>query len=196
MRKINIGFVGIVLVAMIGLNCVNTKVSSSSDKQYYLDLGKNISSTTQAVLGKNLMNAMAKGGTEYALEFCNSKAYPLTDSMALVHKTSIKRVSDKTRNPQNRANSLEKSVIVSIKEQLKNGETPKSEIREVKGKMVAYYPIVTNAMCLQCHGKVNQTVQQKTFEKINDYYPKDQALGYDVNQLRGLWVVEMQKNKK
>ncbi|MCP9767121.1 DUF3365 domain-containing protein [Lacihabitans sp. LS3-19] len=195
MRKINIGLVGIVLVAMVGLNCVNTKVSSNSDEQYYLDLGKNISSTTQAVLGKNLMNAMAKGGPEYALEFCNSKAYPLTDSMALVHKTSIKRVSDKARNPLNQANRLEKSIIVSVKEQLKNGESPKSEIREVKGKMVAYYPIVTNAMCLQCHGKVNQTVQQKTFDKINDYYPKDQALGYDVNQLRGLWVVEMQKTK-
>ena len=195
MRKINIGLVGIVLVAMVGLNCVNTKVSSGSDKQYYLDLGKNISSTTQAVLGKNLMNAMAKGGPEYALEFCNSKAYPLTDSMALVQKTSIKRVSDKARNPLNQANRLEKSIIVSVKEQLKNSESPKSEIREVKGKMVAYYPIVTNAMCLQCHGKVNQTVQQKTFDKINDYYPKDQALGYDVNQLRGLWVVEMQKTK-
>lgn len=195
MRKINIGLVGIVLVAMVGLNCVNTKFSSGSDKQYYLDLGKNISSTTQAVLGKNLMNAMAKGGPEYALEFCNSKAYPLTDSMALVHKTSIKRVSDKARNPLNQANRLEKSIIVSVKEQLKNSESPKSEIREVKGKMVAYYPIVTNAMCLQCHGKVNQTVQQKTFDKINDYYPKDQALGYDVNQLRGLWVVEMQKTK-
>jgi hypothetical protein len=196
MRRIHVGLLGIVLVAIIGLNCVNTKVNYISDEQYYLDLGKNISASTQSFLGKNLMVAMAKGGSEYALEFCNSKAYILTDSMALLHQTSIKRVSDKARNPLNVANRLEKSIIISIKDQIKKGESPKPEIREIKGKMVAYYPIVTNAMCLQCHGKVNQTVQQKTFDKINNYYPEDQAMGYDVNQLRGLWVVEMQKTKK
>jgi nitrate reductase cytochrome c-type subunit len=200
MRKINVNLWGIALLVFVNLNCVitkrkNTTLSDSSEEKLYLGLGKNIAASTQAVLGKNLMNAMAKGGPEYALEFCNSKAIPLTDSMAIVHKTAIKRVSDKVRNPLNEANMLEKSIIVAIKEQLKNGETPKPEIREVKGKIVAYYPIVTNAMCLQCHGKVNETVQQKTFEKINDFYPNDKATGYTVNQLRGLWVVEMQKTK-
>lgn len=182
----------------VNLSCVNSNktVSIDSEKQYYFNLGKNISSTTQGVLGKNLMGALTKGGPEYALEFCNSKAIPLTDSMANELKATIKRVSDQARNPENKANAYEKTVMLSQKEQLKNDETPKPEIRELKGKMVAYYPIVTNGMCLQCHGKVNETVQQKTFDKINDYYPKDQAMGYDVNQLRGLWVVEMQKTKK
>ncbi|MFC3812196.1 Tll0287-like domain-containing protein [Lacihabitans lacunae] len=200
MRKINVNLWGIALLVFVNLNCVNTKgknttMRDNSEEKLYLDLGKNIAASTQAVLGKNLMIAMAKGGPEYALEFCNSKAIPLTDSMAIEHKTAIKRVSDKARNPLNEANKLEKSIIVSIKEQLNKGDTPKPEIREVKGKMVAYYPIVTNAMCLQCHGKVNETVQQKTFEKINDFYPNDKATGYTVNQLRGLWVVEMQKTK-
>jgi nitrate reductase cytochrome c-type subunit len=200
MRKINVNLWGIAVLVFVSLNCVNTKGKNTtmrdiSEEKIYLDLGKNIAASTQAILGNNLMNAMAKGGPEYALEFCNSKAIPLTDSMAIVHKTAIKRVSDKARNSLNKANKLEKSIIVAIKEQLKNGETPKPEIREVKGKMVTYYPIVTNAMCLQCHGKVNETVQQKTFEKINDFYPNDKATGYTVNQLRGLWVVEMQKTK-
>ena len=101
------------MLVFVNLNCVNTKgkntiESDSSEEKLYLDLGKNIAASTQAILGKNLMNAMAKGGPEYALEFCNSKAIPLTDSMAIVHKTAIKRVSDKVRNPLNEANKLEK----------------------------------------------------------------------------------------
>ena len=33
----------------------------------------------------------------------------------------------------------------------------------------------------------------KTLAKINQLYPNDKATGYDVNQLRGIWVVEMTK---
>ncbi len=198
MKNINIRFFLILILGLGTISCVNTKEKSSksnieTDQQYYVDLGQKISSSTQAVLGKNLINALAKGGPEHALEFCNSKAIPLTDSMATVLKATIKRVSDIPRNSNNKANSLEKSIIASQKESIKNGEQAKPDIREIKGKMVAYYPIVTNGMCLQCHGKVNQMVQQKTFDKIKNLYPKDQAMGYDVNQLRGMWVVEMKK---
>ena len=197
MRKINIGFIGIALMVFVSLNCVNTdkKAILSADEQYYLDMGKSVAASTQAVLGSNLKTAMGKGGPENALEFCNAKAIPLTDSMAIVLNTAIKRVSDKARNPDNKANAFEKSIIAAQIKRLENGGEPKAQIHEVKGEMVGYYPIITNGLCLQCHGKVNQAVQQKTFDKINDFYPQDEAMGYDVNQIRGMWVVEMQKRK-
>ncbi|SOE22943.1 Protein of unknown function [Spirosomataceae bacterium TFI 002] len=183
----------IVSTTFVVMNCVNTKVPSTLNEESYLELGKSISASTQAVLGKNLMAAMGKGGPENALEFCNAKAIPLTDSMAVVLKTTIKRVSDQARNPNNKANRFEASIIAKQKQALLDGQNPMPEVHEVKSKMIAYYPIVTNAMCMTCHGKIGETVPQKTYDKISKYYPKDQAMGYDTNQIRGLWVVEMNK---
>lgn len=69
----------------------------------YGERGLKYALTTKAVLGKNLMGTIQKKETLEALEFCNVKAYPLTDSMAVVHNATIKRVSDKPRNQKNKA---------------------------------------------------------------------------------------------
>lgn len=50
---------------------------------------------------------------------------------------------------------------------------------------------MTNGMCLQCHGTIGQEVSSETFTKIKELYPKDRATGYGLNELRGIWVVEM-----
>ena len=87
----------------------NLKNLSYSEKGLKYALG------TKAILGKNLMGAIKKNGTENALTFCNTKAYPLTDSMATFHNVRIKRVSDKPRNPKNAANKADKANITPHK---------------------------------------------------------------------------------
>lgn len=159
----------------------------------YLSDGKKIAGEAQAVLGKNLMNAINTKGTKYAVEFCNIEAMPLTDSMAKVLGASVKRVTDKPRNIKNQANEAEFNHIRKMKEAVQNGETPKPLIVEMNGKMVGYYGIVTNDMCLKCHGDKEVTIEPETFKKIKALYPSDKATGYGVNELRGMWVVEMNK---
>ena len=66
---------------------------------------------------------------------------------------------------------------------------------EINGKMVGYYPIVTNALCVKCHGNKDIDIEQPTFRKIKALYPSDKALGYSVNELRGMWKVEMNKKE-
>jgi hypothetical protein len=85
----------------------------------YSERGLKYALATKAVLGKNLMGKIQKEGTLEALNFCNTKAYPLTDSMAVVHKASIRRVSDKPRNPNNKANKEELGYIQIFKLTLK-----------------------------------------------------------------------------
>ena len=99
------------------------------------------------------MSQITANGTEAALSFCNVQAIPLTDSMALAQSVQIKRVSDRPRNPDNRANEKELDYILSQKESLSKGEAPKPMSFEDNGLTIGYYPIMTNAMCLQCHGK-------------------------------------------
>ena len=162
----------------------------------YEEIGLRFANSTQAVLGKNLMKAINEKGAEGALAFCNEKAYPLTDSMAQVLKASIKRVSDKPRNKNNLANGNEAAHIKAFKKTLSKGEQPKPVIMEINGKMVGHYAIITNKMCLQCHGTINKEILPQTYSRINTLYPDDKATGYAENQVRGLWVIEMEKNMK
>ena len=168
-------------------------ISENTNDLTLLETGQSFAVQTQEILAKNLLNAINTKGTEHALSFCNEKAYPLTDSMALVVNAHIKRVSDKTRNPKNLANKEESAYIKKSKELLAKGENIKPEITEIDGKSVGYYPIITNKMCMQCHGNPNTEILTNTRSKIKNLYPNDKAVGYKINELRGIWVVEMNK---
>jgi nitrate reductase cytochrome c-type subunit len=158
----------------------------------YLLKGRHIAITTKNVLGKNLKSAITTKGTKEAVKFCNLKAYPLTDSMAVVYHTNIKRVSDRNRNPNNTATEKEITYINSYQNQLKNGEELQPIIEENNQNVLFYMPIVTNDMCLQCHGTKNE-IDIDVLNEIMKLYPNDKATGYDINQIRGLWRIEMVK---
>ncbi|WP_340065847.1 c-type heme family protein [Ascidiimonas aurantiaca] len=159
----------------------------------YLEKGRNMALATKSVLGKTLLGAIQSKGTEGAVTFCNERALRITDSMAVHLKASIKRVSDKNRNPNNAANARELAYIEQAKTALKEKGSAASKIFEKNNKITGYYPIVTNNMCLQCHGTPAKDINSKALSKIKILYPNDKATGYAVNELRGIWVVEMQK---
>ncbi|WP_431134606.1 c-type heme family protein [Psychroserpens mesophilus] len=169
------------------------QVKTNDNEMTYSDRGLHYALTTKAVLGKNLMGTIQKKGTIAALEFCNIKAYPLTDSMAVVHNASIKRVTDKPRNQNNLADSNERDHINTFKEKLAGNLEMEPIVTEINEKVHVYYPIVTNDMCLQCHGKPNQTMNQETLNKINQLYPNDKAIGYNINEIRGIWSISFNK---
>ena len=155
--------------------------------------GLRLAMATKAVLGKNLMHAIKQKGPEHAVEFCNTKALHLTDSMSAALNASIKRVSDKPRNKNNKANEQEEAFITKLKTMLANGEKPVAETHETADKVIGYYAIETNKMCLQCHGAKDNDINAATLSKLNSLYPDDTATGYGENQIRGIWVVEMKR---
>lgn len=159
----------------------------------YLKKGMNIALAAKAVLGKNLLSAIQAEGTTHALAFCNERAIPLTDSMALDLSARIKRVSDQNRNPDNSANDLELAYIHQAKVEIQNNGTALPQLQEIENQMVGYYPIMTNNMCLQCHGKPSVDITAKTLGMIAEKYPEDKATGYSENELRGIWVITMDK---
>lgn len=159
----------------------------------YAERGLKYALSTKSVLGKNLMGTIQKKGTLEALAFCNEKAYPLTDSMSVVHNASIKRVSDKPRNQNNQANDKELTYINSFKNDIKNKKEPKPIVDLIDNKVHVYYPITTNTMCLQCHGKPNQDINRPTLNSLANLYPKDKAIGYSINQVRGIWNISFDK---
>lgn len=173
----------------------NTKadLTVQVDSLDYEALGLNYAMQTKAVLGKYLMTAIKEKGTEYAVDFCSTKAIHLTDSMSSVFNIRIKRVTDKPRNPQNKCNDTELTYIKDSKIKLANGEKLSSKLIESDNSVIAFYPIETNKMCVQCHGTVGKEIKQTVYKKIKEKYPNDLATGYNENELRGIWVVEMDK---
>ncbi|GAK89887.1 cytochrome c family protein [Nonlabens ulvanivorans] len=145
--------------------------------------------STKKELGKNLMGAIQKKGTKEAVTFCNTKAYPITDSMAIAQNATIKRVSDQPRNVNNQANKKELEIIEQFKQSIANDDdyTPVTEV--INGVNHFYYPITTNSMCLQCHGEPSKDISTDVYATISRLYPTDKAIGYDVNQVRGIWSI-------
>ena len=148
--------------------------------------------STKKQLGKNLKQTIKNKGTKAAVTFCNLNAFPIIDSMSTVHNASIIRVSNKARNPNNIANQNETTYILNYQQQLDNGEELHPILEETNDLATFYMPIVTNDMCLQCHGEKNN-INKETLDEIKRLYPKDLAIGYSVNQIRGIWKVELKK---
>ena len=167
------------------------KKNQASEPINYLAKGKELALSTKGVLGKNLLQAIKSKGSAGALEFCNTRAIPITDSMSMHLNAEIKRVSDRNRNPNNAANAQELEYIMKAKEELAQSGKITPQLLEQNGKKIGYYPIVTNDMCLQCHGEADKDINENTLLAINTHYPEDKATGYEAEQLRGIWVVIM-----
>ena len=157
------------------------------------EIGLSYAMSTKQQLGKNLMSAIKTEGTPNAIAFCNVHAYPITDSLAKIYNLSIKRVTDKPRNSSNLANEDELAHIETFKNALIEGKELESIVSETDGIINFYYPIITNDMCLQCHGEPNKEIDEATLAQLNKLYPDDKAKGYAMNQVRGIWSISWEK---
>ncbi|SRX72947.1 Tll0287-like domain-containing protein [Aequorivita antarctica] len=166
------------------------KNQANTNKQLSVEeRGMEMALTTKAELGKNLIGQIQKNGVIAALDFCNVQALPITDSMATVYKAHIKRVTDKPRNPKNKANAAELQYLENFKKQVATGVEVKPITVQMGNKTEFYYPIVTNSMCLKCHGNSEKELEIPTLNKIKELYPTDMATGYNENEVRGIWSI-------
>ena len=170
------------------------KVVVVEKQKTYEEIGLEYALSTKKLLGENLMGTIQKKGTLEALAFCNIQAMPLTDSMSVNYNATIKRVSDKNRNPNNKANAEELVYLEQFKKALAAKAEPKPVIVDKGEKVQFYYPIPTNTMCLQCHGKP-ETIKPEVRAKTLKLYPKDLAIDYGENEVRGIWSITFDKKK-
>lgn len=163
------------------------------ETQEYLKKGQQIAMQTQQVLGSTLKEKIAEGGPENAIAFCNLRALPITDSLAKVHDARIRRVTNKTRNGVNRANSEALSLMKSYNDQLAKGEALEGVVYVKDNHIQTYYPIMTAPLCMQCHGNPVTDIKAETMSSILERYPADRAKGYKPGELRGLWSIQFSK---
>jgi len=161
----------------------------------YSAIGLAYANEAKSLLGKHLKQAIQEKGTIGALRFCNVQATRITDSISLMRNAIIKRVSDKTRNPDNQANAMELQHIAAFKEMVTSKKNVEPIVQFQNGEVTVYYPITTNALCLQCHGTPERQVLGETLSVINTLYPEDKAIGYGENEVRGIWSINFESEK-
>ncbi|MGB7785821.1 MAG: DUF3365 domain-containing protein [Salinimicrobium sp.] len=166
-----------------------------STGQTYRERGVEIAMAAEKHLGQQLMKQLREKNTIDALQYCNENALPLTKEVALKEGASIQRVSDKNRNPKNLASKKEKILINQFRRDIAWGHQPEPVVIDEEDSVRFYYPLVTNELCLQCHGRV-QDMDPKVQQKVLQLYPQDKAVGYSENQVRGLWKIGIPKPKQ
>jgi hypothetical protein len=195
--RIKIHPVAFVLFAFMVVSCgQGTRQMKLDAETYsmYLTRGNEISEQAQNTLLSNVSKAMAQGGTQYAVEFCNLKVSGITDTLNNRYNCEIYRISAQNRNPEN---DLETETDQKLWDYFmaghRDGTLHDTLIRHDQ-QMVYYKPILT-AMpaCLQCHGPVDQ-IDPATYSKIRELYSDDKATGYELNELRGLWKISFPLN--
>lgn len=203
MKKI---LISIFVLALTLSSCQNNKSQDQTDQKKdesvqvenkeqkdYKSIGLEYAIGTKAELGKNLMTKMKEDGPIHALEFCNVQAMPITDSMSRKYNADIKRVSDKNRNSANAASEKETDIIKEFSEVIAKGEKPEPIIDEQESQVAFYFPLVTNSMCLKCHGEVGKDISKSDYDKVLELYPEDKAIGYQENEVRGIWRIYFDK---
>jgi hypothetical protein len=154
------------------------------------EIGQHISSTAQQRLGRNLMKAIEKRGFEYAVSYCRLKASEIVDSVAFEQNATVQRVSDKPRNPRNAANDKELEYIQRYQQALAKAEDWDHQIDQTDQRNTFYTPIITQPLCLNCHGELGSDVEDKLYVRIRSQYPQDKAIGYGLTEVRGLWKIQ------
>lgn len=167
---------------------------STVQKQEYLVMGDSIAAKAQQVLLSNVAEQMKLGGPVGALDFCNEKAIPLTDAVSEEFSKKIQRLTDKTRNPDNAiVNAIDQKAWSEIKGLMADTNAGKHLVLS-ENSDVYYYKAIPIGMptCLMCHGNKQTDIAPETLEAISKKYPNDQATGYAMGELRGMWKIKME----
>lgn len=186
---------GIIFIIAMG-SCTNSSNPlSDTEKQHYLNLGDSIATTAQQSLLKNVTRAIQENGTAQAVAYCNIKATPLTDSISKAFTVKVKRLTDKTRNPENSIRlEADKKAWEAIKRISTDPSNLQKHILIQEGVSVYYYKAIQIGMptCLSCHGNKETDIDAETLENIFKKYPSDLATGYKLGDLRGMWKIKLE----
>lgn len=151
---------------------------------------KKIVQASFAMLSSELKKQMKLGGVSKAIVACNVKAPEIENKLSKSYDMTIRRTSNKYRNPDNKPDKIDEKVLSHFKSDDEKG--PK--LIEKDGELRYYFPIKTMGFCLPCHGTIEDHIGEENYALIEKLYPNDKATGYKEGDFRGTWVLELGKN--
>ena len=140
-----------------------------------------------------LMLSMQTDGSVKTIAVCKDIAPKVAQQVSTKYNLDVSRTALKIRNPENKPDEWEKTVLRSFEKRLEKGEIIKklsfSEQVETDGvkQWRMMKAIGTDLVCVTCHGeKIPEPIQAK----LKKHYPDDQATGFSVGSVRGAFSVK------
>ncbi len=135
---------------------------------------------------RDLKQALTTGlqeGPAAAVSACKLEAPAIAARLSTAGVT-MGRTSHRLRNPKNAGPAWADAVL---QQYLKNVDAAAPELRELDDGRTGYVePIRMQAMCLTCHGA---SLAPDLAARIEAAYPEDQATGFELGDVRGVfWV--------
>ena len=178
----------LLFAALLLLSCSSgPKQKTAADDALYHQAAVALIDTFSNNLTAELVAAIDADGPAGATEVCQIKAPELASEYS-VNGWSVRRVTDRFRNPANAADSKERLILA----QFAAPDAPAFiEQWDSSGHVATYrfyQPIRTTQLCLNCHGTKEQ-LAEGVIDKVRLIYPDDHATGYELGDLRGMFVV-------
>ena len=130
-----------------------------------------------------LLAGLEKGPVE-AISVCREQAPAIADSL-MQDGIRLGRSSHRLRNPGNAAPDWVRPLM---EEYLDNDDNRGPHIVSLEeGRWGYAEPIVTQPLCLTCHG---EAIPPAVIERIEALYPADRAVGFKAGELRGVFWLE------
>ncbi|CAN5831867.1 hypothetical protein BH24BAC1_BH24BAC1_11320 [soil metagenome] len=157
------------------------------------EVGDRIVAVAQQEMDRVLPARLQAEGVAGALRYCRPEHYPSVDSLAADFGALVQRVTRRPRNPSNQAQMPASARL----NELENAHAT-ADLQE-KGSLVQRFTqtdllytkpiLIRDAYCLRCHGEPGQELAPADNLLIKDAYPGDEATGYKMRQLRGMWLI-------
>lgn len=167
---------------------------SAQEQQAYIKRGDSLSKLTFDTLRNTLMRKILSDGLPGAVKFCQVSAGNITATYTS-EDVDIARTSLRYRNSSNKPDSLSMAILEKMQAEKDEGAEPASLVlKDSKGVVHFYKPILMQAMCLNCHGSVPGQIQPDVLKEIDSLYPGDLARHYREKELRGAWHIRFSNN--
>jgi hypothetical protein len=150
----------------------------------------------QKAISVKLEGAVEREGMQKAMQYCVLRNYSFPDSLEKAEHVQIRRTSDKLRNPLNKPDSIETQLFQAYQYNFKNGISTNSHPPVMEKTYLLFTaPIVIEGTCLACHGTLGKDISEENYKIIKAAYPKDQAINYKTEELRGMWSIKIDKKE-
>jgi len=178
-----------ILLSALLLGSSLTAASPSTAKEEGISAIKALGGTLKSEL-KERLKKDPSGVT--AVSFCADSAVKITKEVngRLPANVTVRRTALKIRNRDNAPDETDKKVMDELAKGIAAKQISPSSIKvvETNGVTRVYKPLITQKVCLKCHGS---EISPEISQIIKKHYPEDQATGFKEGDLRGVIVAEV-----
>ncbi len=177
----------LVLSATVAISAQNTDANIAKEGVKYIKM-----------MGKTLKGEMKKRMKDdptglQAAYMCSKSAQDITAKVNSKYPKGVRvyRTALKYRNEKNKPDATDIEVMQKINKQIEDGSFKKKPIVvKLDNKTRVYVPLITEKVCLKCHGDP-KNMNEKVKQTISSKYPNDKAIGFKEGSLRGVIVAEL-----